>query len=357
MADNLIPESEQEECSNNAPPDEKAGDRCPQNSKKDFHSPHGNELIKPESMFIVNALLFAIIEAVAFILWQIADGLTGYVCVFVHWLSLVCISAGPLPAARRALKREKRIWFWSGCTIVWVLLAVVAHIVWRPKEPGPKPHFVLSLRVGDSAGSVVFLTNEFLSDFQVSPISGNETESPLHKVAVSGCLIIPLQPGQSNMVFKFIAENDSPVKVNDLQIAIAFPKDWACLADSKWHSIEWSLQVPELFTMDPTNIDVWAMQVPWVLRPGDMMRFPPITNPCVVPYIGPESKAGMVAADIRSTEFRYTVAANIIFYPRSSSFTKPFVTEGYIDSRGKLNISLLPINDLERSVKPLFPSK
>jgi hypothetical protein len=159
------------------------------------------------------------------------------------------------------------------------------------------------------------------------------------------------------MVFNFIAENDSPVKsVTDLQIAVAFPKDWACLADPKWHNVEWSLQLPRVLNIDLTNIQVWAVQSPWVLFHGDTMRFPPITNPCVVRYSGPESKGGIVAVDIRSTDFRYTVAANIVFFPGSSNFSKPFVARGYIDSNGKLNISTW-LNDFEHFDKPLFPRK
>lgn len=132
MDDNLISEPESNKGGNEACSDKKSSDKRTQNSKKNLGSEHRNGFSEPKSSLAFSAILFLVIEAAAFILWQIADSLTGYVGVFFHWLSLVCISIGPLPAIREAVKREKRWWLWFAFVIVWLLLAIVAFIIWRP---------------------------------------------------------------------------------------------------------------------------------------------------------------------------------------------------------------------------------
>lgn len=339
MADDLIPGMKPKEGGDKASPDEKAGNERPQDSQKNLGSEHRDTLAESKTRLIVSGILFLIIEAAAFVLWQIADGLTGYICVFVHWISLICISTGPLPAARDAIKREKRWWLWFAFVIVWLLLAGVAYKIWRPLPPEPKPHLVLSLQIGDSPDSKVFLTNDFLFARRIVKVGDLPDGAAMLNSFVRGCLVIPVQEGQSNEIFSFSAENRSAVKITDLEAAVGFPKEWKCGLDSaKWHEVGGYLIISEAWKFAPTNMQYFVAQSPWVLFPFDTLEFPPITNRCIPEYIGDTFKGGLVELYIRSTGFENVLAANIVFIPASPIFSKPFLIQGSFDAEGHLDI-------------------
>jgi hypothetical protein len=167
---------------------------------------------------------------------------------------------------------------------------------------------------------------------------------------VSGCIIIPVQPGESNKVFNIIAENDSPVTVNDLETFVGFPKEWQCGFDPKWHKVGESWTIPGAWKFTATNMQFVAAQSPWVLFPYDDLTFPSITNPCIPEYIGSTFKGGFIELGIRSTGFENMLAANVIFVPVASNFFKPFVTLGHFDSNGLIHITPSP-KELEESQK------
>jgi hypothetical protein len=155
---------------------------------------------------------------------------------------------------------------------------------------------------------------------------------------VNGCLVIPVKQGQSNMVFSFIANNDSPLKVNDLELIVGFPKAWACDFDSaKWHRGDESLIVPN-WQFDFTNMQYIVAQCPYVVFPYDSITFPSITIPCVPEYVGSTFKGGIVDVSIRSTGFVNMLAANLIFFPVGTNSFKPFITLGQLETNGTMRI-------------------
>jgi hypothetical protein len=326
MGDDLIPEAEPNNRSDEASPDKRAGDERPQNTEKNIPASHGDVVAEPKSTLIVNAILFGVIESAAFVLWQIADGLTGHICVFVHWLSLVCISAGAFPATRTATTSKGRVWLSTAYAIIWVLLAVVAYVIWHPKKPEPKPHFTLSLQIDGSPGTVV-LTNEYFFQSGMVNVIHSSNGFLLFNGIANGCVVIPVQPRESNKVFNFIAENDSPVKVTDLQLAVGFPKDWELGFDStKWHAAGEHYTIPG-WKLQITNLQFWGAQSPFPLFPNDSVWFPPITNSSIYEFNSPSNKTGLFRLCVRSTGFLSEPAANILFVRTSSSNSfKPFVT-------------------------------
>jgi hypothetical protein len=169
---------------------------------------------------------------------------------------------------------------------------------------------------------------------------------------IKGCLIIPVQPGETNEVFKFTAENDSSVKVNDLEFSVTLPESWGCLADSKWHNgFFFVKQTPSsLDHSDIKNLQTWWIPVPWVVFPDEPITFPPITNTCVIPYSDWKTKGGIMILQIRSTDFTNFIAADTVLFPSSSNFSKPFVTTGQLDTNGLLHFSL-SADDLKSSQK------
>jgi hypothetical protein len=67
-------------------------------------------------------------------------------------------------------------------------------------------------------------------------------------------VVVPVQDGESNIIFNFIVENDSPIKVTDLELSVGFPKYWKCGVDSaKWHSVDVSLAIPG-WKIETTNV-------------------------------------------------------------------------------------------------------
>jgi hypothetical protein len=226
MDDNLISKPESNEGGNKAPSDEKASDERTQNPDQNVGSGNRNVVVEPKSSLVFNAVLFAIIEAIAFILWQFADGLTGYICVFVHWLSLIFISAGPIPATLEVLKREWWRWFWAICAFVWLLLAANAYIVWRPLAES-KPSLNLVLNTSISPTNLLYLTNDFLISRGRVAVLGWLTSS-------SEFLYIPVSKGESNVLLKFGIVNDSGEEVDNPEVHIILPEDVNIYWDEVW---------------------------------------------------------------------------------------------------------------------------
>lgn len=153
--------------------------------------------------------------------------------------------------------------------------------------------------------------------------------------------MIPVQQEQSNEIFTLFAENNSAVKVSDLEATVGFPKEWKCDLDSiKWHKVDGSLIISGAWKFVPTNMQYFAAQSPWGLFPFDTLEFPPITNRCKPEYIGDTFKGGLIELYVRSTGFENVLAANIVFVPASPNFSKPFLIQGSFDSTGHLNFPL-----------------
>src|SRR5208283_5114499 len=110
---------------------------------------------------------------------------------------------------------------WSQPKLIWssfagfcVLKALVFVLSSRQHEL--KPHFIISLQIGDS-NTPLLLTNEFLCSGRFVNNGKLSNGSLSLKQFADGCIVVPVQPGESNIIFSFIVENDSPVKITDLE--------------------------------------------------------------------------------------------------------------------------------------------
>ncbi len=282
--------------------------------------------------------VFAVIEVISLVLWQKADDFSGIPGKYIHWISECGFLVGGAYLAHEFTK--KRI-------LIWIGFAVLCLALLLTKSVEPIPHFKLSLRIGDSPDSKVYLTNDFLFKRQMVKVGDLPNGAKIVKSFVNGCLVIPVQDGESNKVFNITAENDSPVTVKDLVAFVGFPKEWQCGFDPKWHKIDEWWMIPG-WKMIITNMQFVAAQSPWVLYPNDDLTFPPITNVCTPEYIGSTSKGGLIDVGIRSMGDEVSLAANIIFISVGTNIFKPFVTVGYRETDGTLSITPKQFEDSQR---------
>jgi hypothetical protein len=259
-------------------------------------------------------------------------------CIYFATVPITTVKIWPHP---------KSVWL-SFCGFC-VLMALAFTFSSRPSTE-PKPHFVLSLKIGDSSDSEVFLTNDVLFMYRISKAGDLTNGSVLFRGTANGCLIIPVQPGESNIVFNFIAENDSPIKVNDLEVGIGLPKDWKYGLDStKWHEAGQHLIIPG-WKIVIMNLQFWEAQSPYPLFPTDSLTFPPITNFSVPVYSDPSNEVGLVELYVRSTGFERILAANMLFVRVTSNSFKPFVVRLQKDTNGVFHLSITK-KELEDSQK------
>lgn len=248
------------------------------------------------------------------------------------------------------LQRYKRLTLWNKLGVVASIVGILAFIITVITLPifersKPLPHFTISLQIGDSPASTILLTNDFLFTGHFINAGNLPNGSFMIKNYADGCLIIPVQQGESNKVFNFIAENDSSAKVTDLEVSAGFPKDWECVADPKWQRVDVHLTIPGEWRFDFSNLQFFTAQSPRPMFPTDSLSFPPITNPCL-----PTVKGGLFSLAVRSTDFHSMIFANIIFVPVLSNSFKPFVSRGKIGSDGLLRLSTSQ-EDYEQSQK------
>ena len=194
--------------------------------------------------------------------------------------------------------------------------------------------------MGDSPDSTVLLTDKFLFG---SYIVSNGV-LPDRRFSFAGlsdaCLVIPVEPGESNKVFNFIAENDSEATVVNLEATLGFPDNWKCAPDPKWQRLKGGgLIIPGLWKLDVTNMQFWATQTPWTMFPWDKINFPPMGESTVAPYEGWGSHAGFVQVGLRAAGLSEVLMANIIFMENPPWGSKPVVVRGTFTKSGKLQIS------------------
>ena len=253
-------------------------------------------------------------------------------------------------------QRFKRLNVWNKFFVITSVLTVITFVAWLvspliPERSKPRPHFTLSLQIGDSSTDVVVLTNDCLFQAGMVNVITNFSNGFLFFNGIAkGCVVIPAQSGESNKTFSFIAENDSPVKVTDLEVAVGFPKDWELGLDStKWHQVRENFAVPG-WRLQITNLQFWAAQSPWPLFPSDSLTFPPITNFSIPAFNNPTNKNGDFKLTVRSTDFQSLISANVLFVRVSSNFFKPSVAGMRLGTDGMWRVSMSP-KELEDSQK------
>jgi len=341
MEDDLIPKSNPNKGGNKTSADENTSDGRTRDPQENLPPPHQHETRDSESSLAIVGVLFLFIEAIAWVLWQIADGVTGWICIFVHWLSLVALSLGPFPALLKVTRVGKRLWFWAACSFIWLLLALLAFVIWQPAKPAPKPHFIVSLQLGDSSTPTVLLTNEsFFRAGMVNVIKETNHYFLFNGVA-NGCVVIPVQVGESNKVLQFIVENDSPTRSDGVEVIVGFPLNWKLGFDpTKWERIGehliasgWKLQI--------TNLQFLATESHRSLSFTEMLGFPAITNFNIPPNNNPSNQVGFFNLAIRSSgDLLEFLSANLYFLRVESNTFKPFVTTLKPDTNGVWRVSM-----------------
>jgi hypothetical protein len=235
----------------------------------------------------------------------------------------------------------KRVW-WLFIPLLLFNFIVFAFL-YLHVEAGmeePKPHFTLSVKIGDLPAIV--LTNDCFLSAGIVSVLHKTNDFLLFNGVANGCLVIPVQVGKSNIGFNFIAENDSSVKVADLEVAVGFLNDWKLGFDSaKWHEAGEHLKIPG-WKLEVTNLQFLAAQSPYVLFPNDTLLFPPITNFSIPEFNNPTNEIGIFRVIIRSTDFINQLNANVLFIRISSNSFKPFVTTLSLRTNGIWGISMSP---------------
>ena len=253
-------------------------------------------------------------------------------------------------------QRFKRLTLWNKLGVIGSIAGILAlpiALITLPifERQKPRPHFTLSLQTGNSPKTIVRLTNDFLFKGNITNKGSLPNGYFVYENFVNGCYVVPVQSDQSNQIFSFIAENDSPVIVNDLEVAIGFPKDWKCGLDSeKWHELAGHHFIISGWEFESTNLQFWSAQSPWPLFPSDTLTFPPITNFSIPLSNNPTNKNGLFQLSVRSTGFQTLISANVLFVRVSSNSFKPFVSalERGKDGLWRLSISEKTLEDLQK---------
>jgi hypothetical protein len=196
-------------------------------------------------------------------------------------------------------------------------------------RPEPKPHFTFELQTMDLPAAIVALTNDCLFRAGMVNVITNFSNGYLFFNGIAaGCVVIPVRDGESNAVFRFIAESDSSVNVSDLEIAVGFPDFWNLGLDlTKWQQVGEHMTVPG-WRLQITNLQFWATQSPRRLVGGDSVGFSAITNFSIPESNNSSNKTGLFRLYARATGFEEELGANLLFVRvATNEMFKPFVTE------------------------------
>jgi hypothetical protein len=131
-------------------------------------------------------------------------------------------------------------------------------------DPNAHPQFRFSINTSGNPRDNIELTNDFLAYTNVGQFA-----------PTLGVLCLPRAFGQNDMTINFLTRNASPVSVEDVQIAVALPKDLRSVPADGWY--EYFMPHTELESKNqPIEIESWAFRFPLPMLPGDGQYSPPI---------------------------------------------------------------------------------
>lgn len=291
----------------------------------------GDELTTPNQHNTAQTRLFFRDLIIAGVLgtgiWVVGEHLTShghtiYGGVVNFFASVIFFAALPL-AALRHWHRPFIVWsaFGAFCIILAIVFIESARTI-SPKLRPSRPHLAFWLRSPNMReDDKSWLTNDFLIITNI----GIATD-------INGCLVIPVQSGESNLDLKFTVKNDSEVELRNLQIAISLPAEWQCATDSnKWHDAE-SFTKPVSKTND---LQSWWIPFPFVVFPNDEVHLPPFRIIHLV-----TNSPGFFAIRARTSSSTNLIGANTLLVPAEPNpyFVKPVAVLGHLDSNNTLRV-------------------
>jgi hypothetical protein len=267
--------------------------------------------------------IIGMIEALSLVLWIKSEDFDLRAAHFLRSLATCGFLAGAAYLAHKLTGGRFRKWIIGLIWVVWGLLCAVALFT----ESGqPKPHFTVSLQIGDSSDAAIVLTNESLFKASIINTITNFSDgfSFVNGVPVA-VLLLPMLPGETNTVFTFIAKNDSPLMVGSVEMAVAFPADWKLGFDpEKWREAKMNL-FDLGYELALTNFQCRMAICLFAVYPGDKANFPPITNFGTIVWHGPSTKIENFRLLVRSPGFEQDLAANFVFFTAPSNGFRPLL--------------------------------
>jgi len=206
---------------------------------------------------LTKTIVIGFIEALGLILWQFADGFSGWLRVLLHWFSISCFIMGLSPVLSDAL--TKRWYAYCICAGFSIITLPFVYLCFRPPEIH-SPHFSLSLsRTSQSPYVGLPLTNESL-------IFKNESLS----IDEEGAYVVVAVPnGTSNVSLTFSVQNDSSsATIEAANIQVNIPTNSRCVFNPAWSSM-----IP-----NPPDADYRGFRLP-ELTHGSGQELPSITFP------------------------------------------------------------------------------
>jgi len=128
--------------------DEEPGNEGEKDSREEFSPLDMNARVESKPFTISIVVLLTVIAGIGITFWEIADGLHGFGCTFLHWLSLSSAAGGVVASFYKSVENKK--WIWLSFGIASAALAVISYIVWPFQLPWTKPPQTHSFKV--SAG-------------------------------------------------------------------------------------------------------------------------------------------------------------------------------------------------------------
>ena len=247
---------------------------------------------------------------------------------------------------------------WRKAITAWVIAEVlVAAVVWANSRPEPEPSFTVSLQYADSSGYVwppILLTNEnlFKAGMAGEGVYRKTNGFVLFNGVPATCVVVPVLSGETNKIFRFSVENDSPFHVSDLEVIVGLPIDNKIGLDtSKWLSIERLHWFIPGWKMHVTNMQFWAFSVPWNMSFGDTAGLPTMTNFSIPSVYNPTNRNSNFELILRSGRYQEIMSANVLFWHVSTNEVfAPFLANMKQEENGAWRISV-ETNDFKKVPK------
>jgi hypothetical protein len=249
-------------------------------------------------------------------------------------LGLICIELAIAHfIANYFTKHKPAIWSITGTMVLIQILTLI------PRTPlakaNPEAHFQITLGFGHEPDQFFAFTN----DKHLIRWSTNATgEAFVSEIATDTVIVIPIDPGITNVLFSITVDNTSALTAKDVQLTVGLPVglniDWG----TPWQPNDavFSFSGTPTFV---TNLQFWTSQFTRVIYPGNSQEAFPFSYPVILST--PNSKTtGLLLIAVRSEGFEnQTSVANLLFVQKSKTLGKPHVIQGQ-RINGKLNVTL-----------------
>jgi hypothetical protein len=307
---------------------------------KSKSTPADTELSKQQTQqfrlkhFCIEFILVMVGTSFFALIGDYLDGLGIGAKGWCNLLGLICIEIAIAHfLVNYFTKHQTHIWSITSVLVLLQILILIPGTLLAKKNP--KPHLQVAVGFGHKPDQFCAFTNYARLVRWSTNAAG---EAFVSEIATDTVLIIPIDPGITNVLFSITVENNSALTARDVQLTVALPNDININWGTPWEPSDAVFGISGTQTV-VSNLQFWTTQFKKAIYPGNSQEAFPFSYPVMLNTPNSMTKGVLFISVVSEGFDNQASAANLLFVQKSKTLWKPHVIQGQ-RINGKLNITL-----------------